>query len=163
MALPITTVANQRAEQSYEDALRDGRWRSLKSRALRRCNDLLPTGRLLAQLEDQTPRSLGVQMIPIDRIVGSAGRSLDFDLAFAPRNRVSSDRWQRVAQAIQAGVHLPPIRVLKAGDAYFIEDGNHRVSVSAMAGLEAVLADVYELAIEDLEANASCTRLGYKV
>jgi len=151
------------AELSYEAALHNGQWRSLKSRVLRRCNDLLATRRLLDRLEDTTPQGLGVQMIPIDRIVGSAGRSLDFDLAFAPLNRVSGERWRRVAKAIQDGVHLPPVRVLKVGQAYFVEDGNHRVSVNAMAGRETILADVYELPVDGLEEDASCSRLGYKI
>jgi hypothetical protein len=102
-------------------------------------------------------------MIPIERIVGSAGRHLDFDLTFAPRKGATRDRWQRVAEAIQAGVHLPPIRVLKIGEVYLVEDGNHRVSVSSIYGREAILADVYTLPVGNLEADPSCTRLGYKV
>ena len=147
----------------YEDALRSGRWRFLKSTVFRRCNDLLPTRRVLDRLESETPRALGVEMIPIERIVGSAGRSQDFDLHFAPRNQASEDRWRRVAQAVESGIHLPPIRVLKIGQAYLIEDGNHRVSVSVTAGRESILADVYELPVDGLKADAACSRLGYKV
>lgn len=163
MTVQIKNDPGRQAEQSYEEALRNGRWRTIKSRAFHRCNDLLSTGRVLDRLEDQTYQPLGVQMIPIDRIVGSAGRSQDFDLAFAPRNRATDRRWQRVAEAIQAGVHMPPIRVLKVGEAYFVEDGNHRVSVSAMAGREAILAEVYELPVDGLAPDPSCSRLGYKV
>jgi len=163
MTVQVKQDPIQVAALRYEDALSSGRWRSLKSTVFRRCNDLLPTRRVLDRLENETPRALGVQMIPIERIVGSAGRSLDFDLAFAPRNRASEDRWQRVAQAIEAGIHLPPIRVLKVGQAYLVEDGNHRVSVSATAGRESILADVYELPVDELVEDASCSRLGYKV
>jgi len=163
MVTPVKKNPRISAEQKYEEALRTGRWRSIKSRAFRRCNDLLPTGQVLDQIETSITRPLVLQMIPIEQIVGSSGRGNDFDLAFAPRNSATRDRWQRVAQAIQSGVHLPPIRVLKVGDAYFVEDGNHRVSVSAVAGQESILADVYELSTEELEPNASCSRLGYKV
>lgn len=163
MAIQVKQDTVRDAALRYEDALGSGRWRSLKSTIFRSCNDLLPTRRVLARLENDTPRPLGVQMIPIERIVGSAGRSLDFDLAFAPRNRASEDRWRRVAQAVEAGIHLPPIRLLKVGQAYFVEDGNHRVSVNAMAGRESILADVYELPLDGLEEDASCSRLGYKV
>jgi hypothetical protein len=156
-------VQQKATNDAYEAALRKGRWRSVKSWALRRCNDLLPTRRLLSRLENQTPQHVGVAMIPIDRVVGSAGRSLDFDLSFAPRNQATRERWQRVAKAIQDGIHLAPIRVLKVGDAYFVEDGNHRVSVSSMAGRDAILADVYELPTDELEPDQSCSRLGYKV
>lgn len=163
MAIDVRADTGSATDQRYEEALRKGRWRSVKSRVFNRCNDLLPTGRVLSRLADQTPRPTGLQMIPIERIVGSAGRSLDFDLSFAPRNRATKDRWQRVAEAVQAGVHLPPIRVLKVGDAYLVEDGNHRVSVSAMAGREYILADVYELPADDLVTEPSCSRLGYKI
>ncbi len=163
MAVQVGQDQAQVTEQSYEAALRRGRWRSLKTTIFRGCNDLLPTRRVLARLENETPTPLGLQMIPLERIVGSAGRSQDFDLAFAPRNRASEERWRRVAQAVEAGIHLPPIRVLKVGQAYLVEDGNHRVSVNVTAGRETILADVYELPLDGLEEDASCTRLGYKV
>ena len=166
----IKTVAiyaerGQRASTAttYEEALRKGRWRAIKSQVLRRCNDLLPSRRLLDQLREQTPLHVGVEMIPIERIVGSAGRGQDFDLAFSPRSQATRERWIRVAEAVQTGIHLPPIRVLRAGDAYFVEDGNHRVSVASMAGDEFILADVYELSAAELEPNESCSRLGYSI
>jgi len=163
MAIQVKQNPKQVAAMRYEDALHSGRWRSLKSSVFHRCNDLLPARRVLDQIGSETPQALGVQMIPIERIVGSAGRSQDFDLHFAPRNQASEDRWRRVAQAVEAGIHLPPIRVLKIGEAYLVEDGNHRVSVSATAGRDAILADVYELPVDGLEEDASCSRLGYKV
>lgn len=163
MAIRTNQVDKSWTATSYEEALRKGRWRAIKSQVLRRCNDLLPSRRLLASLENQTPRHAGVEMIPIDRIVGSAGRDHEFDLAFAPRGQSTRERWQRVADAVQTGIHLPPIRVLRVGDAYFVEDGNHRVSVASMAGNEFILADVYELSAAGLEPNESCTRLGYRI
>ena len=160
----LTYEGRRRATQeTYAAALRSGQWRAIKSRLLHRCNDLLPTDRLLTHLKGQTARHAGVEMIPIERIVGSAGRSQDFDLAFAPSKRATEERWLRVAEAVQAGVHLPPIRVLQVGDAYFIEDGNHRASTSSMAGREFILADVYELPAAELEPKESCSRLGYKI
>jgi hypothetical protein len=152
----IYAERGQRASTAttYEEALRKGRWRAIKSQVLRRCKD---------QLREQTPLHVGVEMIPIERIVGSAGRGQDFDLAFSPRSQATRERWIRVAEAVQTGIHLPPIRVLRAGDAYFVEDGNHRVSVASMAGDEFILADVYELSAAELEPNESCSRLGYSI
>ena len=163
MAINTQQHRQASATATYEEALRKGRWRAIKSQVLRRCNDLLPSRRLLANLEDQTPRHAGVEMIPIERIVGSAGRDQEFDLAFAPRGQSTRERWQRVADAVQAGAHLPPIRVLRVGEAYFVEDGNHRASVASMAGNEFILADVYELSVQGLEASESCSRLGYRL
>jgi hypothetical protein len=40
---------------------------------------------------------------------------------------------------------LPPVSLYKLGDAYFVEDGNHRISVARYHGLPDVEADVTEL------------------
>jgi hypothetical protein len=40
---------------------------------------------------------------------------------------------------------LPPISLYKIGDAYFVRDGNHRVSVARQRGVEMVDAEVIEL------------------
>ncbi len=40
---------------------------------------------------------------------------------------------------------LPPVSLLKVGDAYFVRDGNHRVSVARWLGVEALDAEVAEL------------------
>jgi hypothetical protein len=39
---------------------------------------------------------------------------------------------------------LPPVSLYKLGDAYFVLDGNHRVSVARYHGVPAVEADVTE-------------------
>ena len=163
MAVKARQHQQASTKATYEEVLRKGRWRAIKSQVLRRCNDLLPTARLLARLENQIPRHAGVEMIPVERIVGSAGRDHEFDLAFAPRGQSTRERWQHVADAIQGGLHLPPIRVLRFGDAYFVEDGNHRVSVASIAGNEFILADVFELSTAGLEPEESCSRLGYRI
>jgi hypothetical protein len=40
---------------------------------------------------------------------------------------------------------LPPVSLFKIGDAYFVNDGNHRVSVARQQGVETLDADVVEL------------------
>jgi hypothetical protein len=40
---------------------------------------------------------------------------------------------------------LPPVSLYKLGDAYFVEDGNHRISVARYHGVPDVEADVTEL------------------
>ena len=46
--------------------------------------------------------------------------------------------------AFHRGEELPPVSLYKIGDRYFVEDGNHRVSVARYHGVQAVEADVTE-------------------
>ena len=86
--------------------------------------------------------SLGVQMVPIDRIVGSVDKVRDFDPKFRPRSGDSRRRWERIAEAARRGESLPPIDVYRVGEMYFVRDGHHRVSVFRTLGLDAIEAHV---------------------
>ena len=86
--------------------------------------------------------ALGVQMIPIDQIVGSVDKVRDFDPKFRPRSGDSRRRWERIAEAARRGEPLPPIDVYQVGDMYFVRDGHHRVSVFRALGLHEIEADV---------------------
>src|SRR5918994_1913594 len=55
----------------------------------------------------------------------------------------SSDALDRPPRA--GGQGLRPITLYRLGDAYFVEDGNHRVSVARFHGAEWIDADVTEL------------------
>lgn len=92
-----------------------------------------------------TPR--GVQEIPLDAIVGSVGRYADFTRSFLPRQDSDEERWVRVETAPAGLSGLPPIQVYQVGQAYFVLDGNHRVSVAHQQGLKYITADVTEIHI----------------
>lgn len=85
----------------------------------------------------------GLQEIPLDRIRGSVGRYDDFTAAFIPRKSHMRERWKRVEVAMLAG-KTPPIDVYQVGEAYFVLDGNHRVSIARQHGLESIEAYVWE-------------------
>ncbi len=72
--------------------------------------------------------------IPLAAIVGSVGRYQDFTRTFLPRTDATSERWSRVRAAVETMSGLPPIECYQIGDAYFVEDGNHRVSVAGEMG-----------------------------
>ena len=135
-------------------------WKSLRARFRHTCNDLVPTHRVLRQLNLENARNLGLQIVPLHKIVGSSGRYLEFDLSFQPR-RGRSDRWLSVAQAKRSG--LPPVVLYKVGDAYFVVDGNHRVAVARANGREGIEALVTEIDGSQLRPEPSCQRLGYRV
>lgn len=90
----------------------------------------------------QFPR--GLQVIPLDAIVGSVGRYEDFTRQFLPRQESQGGRWARVRMAVES-MGLPPIEVYKIGDVYFVQDGHHRVSVAAEMGAKSIEAYVTEI------------------
>ncbi|MBN1147437.1 MAG: universal stress protein [Anaerolineales bacterium] len=87
----------------------------------------------------------GLLDIPLDAIVGSVGRYTDFTRGFLPRREVNPERWARVKVVASGLVGLPPIDVYKIGEAYFVLDGNHRVSVARALGATHIQAYVTEV------------------
>ena len=89
--------------------------------------------------------SRGRRTVPVEKIVCSIGRTRDFDKAFLPTRSSAATRWKRVDRAFYGDKELPPVRLFKIGDEYFVEDGNHRVSVARYQGVEMIDAEVVEL------------------
>ena len=88
---------------------------------------------------------LGLREVPVSKIVGSVGRHRDFDRAFLPSKPDLSTRWRRIDEIMHRAEELPPVSLYKIGDAYFVQDGNHRVSVARQQGVEMIDAEVIEL------------------
>jgi len=91
---------------------------------------------------------MGSQTVPIKMIVGSEGRYHDFNKYFLPRKEHMRQRWQRVDEAHIKDIILPPILLYEIGGVYFVRDGNHRVSVAKMQGVEFIDAEVISLTTE---------------
>jgi hypothetical protein len=87
----------------------------------------------------------GVRTVEVDKIKGSVGRYKDFDGSFLPRKQHMSIRWSRVDRAYHQGVELPAVSLYKIGEAYFVRDGNHRVSVARYHRVAAIDAEVVEI------------------
>jgi hypothetical protein len=83
--------------------------------------------------------------VPVSQIVGSVGRHRDFDRAFLPSKPDLGTRWRRIDEIMDRGQELPPVSLYKIGDVYFVQDGNHRVSVARQRGVEMMDAEVIEL------------------
>jgi hypothetical protein len=88
----------------------------------------------------------GVQTVPLSHIIGSVDRYRDFDRQFLPTQSHTEDRWRRINRAWYEEVDLPPVLLYKAGEVYFVVDGNHRVSVARERGQEFIEAEVREVA-----------------
>ncbi|MCP4139520.1 MAG: universal stress protein [Chloroflexi bacterium] len=87
----------------------------------------------------------GLQEIPLKAIIGSVGRYADFNRNFLPKRNVQSRRWAKVKSVLRDLDDMPPIQVYQIGEAYFVLDGNHRVSIARERGLEKMRAYVTEI------------------
>lgn len=99
-------------------------------------------------LKPQNEVYKGMQVVPIKLIVGSEGRYKDFDNHFFPKRNFLKNRWESVDMAHYKDIILPPIKVYELGGLYFVRDGNHRVSVAKMQGVEFIDAEVVSLRTE---------------
>src|ERR687897_843353 len=108
-------------------------------------NQLLSFDQVRSALGAVEQAYLGMRVVPVTKIVGSVGRHRDFDRAFLPSKPSVGGRWKRIDQAILRAEELPPVSLYKIGDAYFVKDGNHRVSVAHQQGIEMIDAEVVEL------------------
>jgi hypothetical protein len=86
---------------------------------------------------------LGLQEIPLQQIIGSIGRSQDFGPRFHPLRKSLQDRWTQIFLLARED-RWEPVRLVKNGSHYFVEDGNHRVSVAHFLGRRFVDAEVWE-------------------
>jgi nucleotide-binding universal stress UspA family protein len=141
------TVANPLA--SAIDDFRRARNRAKLERILAwltgRTADLLDYDEVRKKLRATHQISRGLKNIPIDAIVGSVGRYTDFTRSFLPRQDEDEYRWANVKVAMTDLTGLPAIEVYQIGDAYFVLDGNHRVSVAREMGNKQIQAHVTEL------------------
>ena len=87
----------------------------------------------------------GLQVVPLDAIVGTVDRAADFDRGFRPTSPRLRSRWERIAAAQRRGESLPPISLYRVGDLFFVRDGHHRVSVAKSLGREDIDAYVVEI------------------
>jgi len=123
-------------------------------RGIRRRSGLLAFEEARRALRADNRLYLGRRVVEVSRIVGSVDRHREFDRGFMPARASMAERWKRVDRAFHRGVELPPVRLYKLGDAYFVEDGNHRVSVARYQGVEWIEAQVTEFHRRLLSADS---------
>ncbi len=107
---------------------------------------------------------MGVKSIPLDKVVGSEGRYHDFNRAFLPKKEHLRNRWRSINTAALEDVYLPPVKLFKIGETYFVRDGNHRVSVARLRGQVDIDAEITELTSEiDVTPDITISELRKKV
>lgn len=114
---------------------------SARRRRLRRLNRI-PLPNLFVEhpaARGAPSRELGLQVIPVEQIVGTAvdgpdQRGRDFKPPPALRGRDWAARWQRIRQAVDRLEVLPPVEVIRAAGRYWVVDGHNRVAAALDAG-----------------------------
>src|SRR3954454_18239023 len=148
-----TGSPSQDAQHDFSRARR-ARLLSDIARRLRREPDdvglILPFEEVIEALGRTGQHDLGLQVVPLDAIVGTVDRTADFDRGFRPpAPRPTSprlrSRWERIPAAQRRGEAMPPISLYKVGDLYFVRDGHHRVSVAKSQGRDDIDAYVTEV------------------
>jgi hypothetical protein len=135
----------EQADKDFGVARRKAWLRRLVLRLRGRSADAPPSfGDLQSALRALNRVRRGVRVVDTDEIVGSVGRSKDFDRHFLPLRASAGERWKRVDVAFHRGEDLPPVSLYKLDGSYFVLDGNHRVSVARYHGVRAVEAEVTE-------------------
>src|SRR6266487_3498574 len=134
--------ATQTAQSDFNEARRRALLAALRDIFRGQPNAMLSFEEVRARLNVRGQRYLGRQVVPLDHIIGSEGRYVDFDRRFLPRSDALQQRWSNIDQAMLQAVDLPPV------DIYFVRDGNHRVSVARQQGGEFIDANVIELVVD---------------
>ncbi|MEN6480096.1 MAG: DUF4032 domain-containing protein [Anaerolineales bacterium] len=137
--------SSSRAREDFSRAQRGARLRRLWANLTGQHIGLVPYEEVKRSLRFTSQRYRGLQAVPVDKIIGSLGRSQDFDRAFVPTQTHSRSKWLSVDSAMLSGVPLPAVSLYKVGDAYFVVDGHHRVSVSRQKGSKYIDAEVIEV------------------
>lgn len=108
-------------------------------------NAILPFDEVVAALGKVGEKSLGLQVVTIESIVGSVDRTGDFDRYFRPTSTHSRARWERLAVAQRRGESVPPVQLYRVGSMHFVIDGHHRVSIACAMHQKTIDAYVTEI------------------
>ncbi len=133
------------AIHDFQRARRKAALRELVARITGESLDLLPYEEVRQRIQAHVQRERGLQDIPLDAIIGSVGRYTDFTREFLPKQDTDAHRWARIKVEALGLKGLPPIDVYRIGNAYFVKDGNHRVSVARELGASHIQGYVTEV------------------
>lgn len=156
MTTPTHRVA---AYEKYKQYLTKAQLADLLSRITGSDDDLISYDMVAKHLRARQQIEKGIQMVPLNQIVGSVGRYRDFTRSFFPRAGANAERWTRLDAAMNSLEGFPPVELFKIGEVYFVRDGNHRVSVARANDITHIEAYVTEvktdipLTISDFERD----------
>jgi DNA-binding Lrp family transcriptional regulator len=105
----------------------------------------------------------GTGMVPLADITGSVGRYQDFDRQFRPKSHLPSERLERVRMAMKRGKPMPPVRLYKIKEEYYVVDGHHRITAARELGLDQIEGRVIEFmpSADTIENVLYCERSAF--
>jgi nucleotide-binding universal stress UspA family protein len=136
-----------RARDDFQRARRSASLQHIIAQITGKSIDLLPYDEITRRLRAAGGSERGLKEVPIEKIVGSVGRYSDYSRSFLPLLDSDQERWVSVMVEITAPgrTGLPPVELYKIGDAYFVKDGHHRISVAKRLHSKFVSAYVTEI------------------
>lgn len=144
----MNTFVTQQAEQDFSKAHNKALINEIAHFLSPKEASLISFNDIKYFLKPRNELYLGMKTIPVNKIVGSEGRYKDFDNEFFPKSQFMKNRWMHVDEANIQSITLPPIKVYELAGLYFVRDGNHRVSVAKLRGIEFIDAEVVSLQSE---------------
>lgn len=109
-------------------------------------------------------RDLGLLQVPLEQIRGTAvegaQRGGDFRPIPSLRGANWEGRWQRIRNAVNNMVALPPVDLLSTGDEYWVVDGHNRVAAAKLLGQMALDASVMEVLLPGVPRATPPSSLG---
>jgi hypothetical protein len=149
----------ERSQAAFSRVLRQGKAdTNLLSRLRGHDNRLLSLGDLLDSVTPGGESSVGIQDIPVDKIIGSENKADDFSREFYPRKLWMGPRWTTIHSLLIHNDLSEAISVFEIGGCYFLRDGHHRVSAAKALDRVFMTANVRSISLPyqlpaDLDRN----------
>lgn len=155
----LSSFIRQQGIEAFKEMRYQGIWTRVQ-------NILTGQPTALCSFEQAAPRHLahkqylGLQAVPLQQITGSLGRGQDFGPGFRPLRKSLQERWVQIFTLARED-RWEPVQLVKVGTLYFVEDGNHRVSVANYLGRNFIDAEVWEYpVIPTLNLQSRCVHCG---
>jgi hypothetical protein len=132
-------------DPDYSAARTKAFFNSVLARLAGRPNRLLSFEQVKDKLRLRGSVYRGIHSVPVKSIVGSIDRYRDFDRVFLPAQTYTASRWKSINRAFYSATELPPVKLYQVGEAYFVLDGHHRVSVAREHDVEFIDAEVIQV------------------
>jgi nucleotide-binding universal stress UspA family protein len=141
----MLAVDRSHAVSDFRRARRKANLQRILARFSKREEELLSYEEVRKRLKAVEGVKSELKEIPLDSIIGSAGRYTDFTRTFLPQHDSDENRWAGVHVAVTGDTGLPPIEVYQIGEAYFVLDGHHRISIARQMGASSIEAYVKQV------------------
>jgi nucleotide-binding universal stress UspA family protein len=135
------------AREDFQKARRAASLQYIIAQITGKSIDLLPYSEITRRLRAAGGSERGLQDVPLEAIIGSVNRYGDYSRSFLPMLDSDRERWVAIMVELTAPgkAGLPPVELYKIGDAYFVKDGHHRISVAKRLHAKNIQAFVTEV------------------